>query len=97
MADDLKKEGNRVLDLFEVCSNELVDLENERLGVNEKIVAKRNELETIQFQLDAIRRERQAKRKRKWYVSEQRRQSYDAMTSKNSQSVADVDDVGITC
>ena len=39
--------------------------QNERLGVNEKIIAKRNELETIQFQLDAIRRERQAKRKRK--------------------------------
>ena len=65
MTDDLEKEWNRVLDLFEVCSNELVELENERLGVNEKIIAKRNELETIQFQLDTIRREMQAKRKRK--------------------------------
>ena len=63
--DDLEKEWNRVLDLFEACSNELAALENERLGVNEKIIAKRNELETIQFQLDAIRRERQARRKRR--------------------------------
>ena len=29
MTDDLEKEWNRVLDLFEVCSNELVELENE--------------------------------------------------------------------
>lgn len=32
--NDLEKEWNRVLDLFEMCSNELAKLENERLNVN---------------------------------------------------------------
>lgn len=63
--NDLEKEWNRVLDLFEICSNELAKLENERLKVNEKIIAKRTELETIQFQLDVIRKERLANRKKK--------------------------------
>ena len=63
--NDLEKEWNRVLDLFEICSNELAKLENERLNVNEKIIAKRTELETIQFQLDVIRKERLANRKKK--------------------------------
>lgn len=63
--NDLEKEWNRVLDLFEVCSNELAKLENERLNVNEKIIAKRTELETIQFQLDVIRKERLANRKKR--------------------------------
>ena len=51
--------------LFEICSNELSKLENERLNVNEKIIAKRTELETIQFQLDVIRKERLTNRKKK--------------------------------
>lgn len=63
--NDLEKEWNRVLDLFEICSNELAKLENEHLNVNEKIIAKRTELETIQFQLDVIRKERLANRKKK--------------------------------
>ena len=63
--NDLEKEWNRVLDLFEICSNELAKLENERLNVNEKIIAKRTELETIQFQLDVIRKERLANRKKR--------------------------------
>ena len=67
--NDLEKEWNRVLDLFEICSNELAKLENERLNVNEKIIAKRTELETIQFQLDVIRKERLTNRKKKYLTS----------------------------
>ena len=44
---------------------ELAKLENEHLNVNEKIIAKRTELETIQFQPDMIRKERLANRKKK--------------------------------
>lgn len=51
--------------MFEICSNELAKLENERLNVNEQIIAKRTELETIQFQLDVIRKERLVSRKKK--------------------------------
>lgn len=62
--NDFEKECNRALDLFEICSNELAKLENERLNVNEEIIAKRTELETIQFQLDVIRKERLTNRKK---------------------------------
>lgn len=63
--NDLEKEWNRVLDLFAICSSELAKLESEHLNVNGKIIAKRTELETIQFQLDMIRKERLANRKKK--------------------------------